>query len=150
MIEKIKDPQFWLIQFDLEALEIKVGPWNSIRWTLKNIHLPRQVEDLFNLQYSLGLILYKDERSDYRFNLSSRNPVLFFVFEMGENEKLVPLRVTASQSCAASFMDGDYHVLSTSMPLSIQAWMEAFMGRHGELIEIKKKKRKGAGRASGN
>lgn len=150
MIDKIKDPQYWLVQFDLDAIEINVGPWNSLRWGLRNIHLPRKQQDLAMTEYALGLILYKDERSDYRFNLSSRNPILFFIFEITENEKLIPLKVTVSQSCASRFMDGDYYVLSQPMPLPIQAWMEAFMGRHGELVEYKKKKRKGTGRASGN
>ncbi|EEY71299.1 hypothetical protein VHA_003158 [Grimontia hollisae CIP 101886] len=47
-------------------------------------------------------------------------------------------------------MDGDYLVQSVPMPLTVQAWMEAFIGRHGELLEVRKKKRKGAGRSNGN
>ena len=46
-------------------------------------------------------------------------------------------------------MDGDYLVLSNEMPLPVQAWIEAYIGRHGELLEVRRKKRKGAGRSSG-
>ncbi|MGF1804438.1 DUF3305 domain-containing protein, partial [Aliivibrio sifiae] len=46
------------------------------------------------------------------------------------------------------YMDGDYVVLSIGMPLPMQAWLEAYIGKHGELIEVRRKKRKGAGRAS--
>lgn len=150
MTEKIKDPEYWRLQFDLKETQVKVGSWESIRWNLINLHLPREKNELSNALYSLALILYKDERTDYRFNLSSRNPLLFFVFEIQEDESLIPIKVTASQSCVARFMDSDYCVLSVPMPLAIQAWMEAFIGRHGEQLEEGRKKRKGAGRASGN
>ncbi|MEZ8026572.1 DUF3305 domain-containing protein [Enterovibrio norvegicus] len=150
MSEIIKDPQQWLLQFDLETTIVTVGRWNTTRWSLVNLHLPKDKKTLSESAYSLPLMLFKDERTDYRFNLSSRDPHLFFIFEVEEDESLKPLQVTASQTGAASFMDGDYLVLSEPMPLPIQAWMEAYIGRHGELLETRKKKRKGAGRASGN
>lgn len=56
--------------------------------------------------------------------------------------------ITASQSLIGQYMDGDYVVLSIGMPLPVQAWLEAFIGKNGELIEVRRKKRKGAGRAS--
>ncbi|MDD1792898.1 DUF3305 domain-containing protein [Enterovibrio makurazakiensis] len=146
----IKDPQYWLMQFDLVSQEVDVGRWKTKRWSIANLHLPREEAERIDSQISMPLELYKDERTDYRFNLSSRDPHLFFVFDVQDDESLKPLKVTAAQSCAASFMDGDYVVLSEPMPLPIQAWMEAFIGRHGELLEVRKKKRRGAGRASGN
>ncbi|TVN11287.1 DUF3305 domain-containing protein, partial [Vibrio cholerae] len=48
------------------------------------------------------------------------------------------------------YMDSDYLVLSADMPLPVQALMEAYIGRHGELLEIRRKKREGAGRSCGN
>ncbi|WP_407330825.1 DUF3305 domain-containing protein [Enterovibrio sp. 27052020O] len=150
MSETIKDPQYWLMQFDLESTDVDIGRWKTKRWSVANLHLPREDSERKDGMISLPLELFKDERTDYRFNLSSRDPHLFFIFEINEDESLKPLKVTASQTCAASFMDGDYLVLSEPMPLPIQAWMEAFIGRHGELLEVRKKKRKGAGRASGN
>jgi hypothetical protein len=57
--------------------------------------------------------------------------------------------LTASQTVAGQYMDGDNQVLSCDMPLAVQAWMEAYIGRHGELLEVRRKKRKGAGRANG-
>lgn len=97
------------------------------------------------------LQLHKDERTDYRFNLSSQQPKLFLVMDNVESgEKPAIQLLTASQSVAAQYMDGDNLVLSNDMPLAVQAWMEAFIGRHGELLEVRRKKRKGAGRANGN
>ncbi|EOD77344.1 hypothetical protein D515_03937 [Grimontia indica] len=150
MTKIIKDPQYWLMQFDLEATEVDVGRWKTKRWSIANLNLPRTEEECSGEQISLPLELFKDERTDYRFNLSSRDPHLFFIFEVEDDESLKPLKVTASQTNAASFMDGDYLVQSVPMPLPVQAWMEAYIGRHGELLEVRKKKRKGAGRASGN
>ncbi|WP_325892167.1 DUF3305 domain-containing protein [Grimontia sp. NTOU-MAR1] len=150
MTKTIKDPQYWLMQFDLEAMEVDVGRWKTRRWSIVNLNLPHTEEECSDTQISLPLELFKDERTDYRFNLSSRDPHLFFIFEVEDDEALKPLQVTASQTHAASFMDGDDLVLSISMPLAVQAWMEAFIGRHGELLEVRKKKRRGAGRASGN
>ncbi|OEE67950.1 hypothetical protein A1OO_19640 [Enterovibrio norvegicus FF-33] len=150
MTEVIKDPQYWLTQFDLESTDVDIGRWKTKRWSVVNLHLPREESERKDDMISLPLELFKDERTDYRFNLSSRDPHVFFIFEVNEDESLKPLKVTASQTSAASFMDGDYLVLSEPMPLPIQAWMEAFIGRHGELLEVRKKKRKGAGRASGN
>ncbi len=81
----------------------------------------------------------------------SQQPKLFLVLDSVDNDdepNIVAL--TASQSVAGQYMDGDYLVLSKEMPLPVQAWMEAYIGRHGELLEQRRKKRKGAGRASGN
>ena len=145
----IKDPQCWRIEFDLKETIVFVEGWQSSRWNLMNLHFPKSTEELSNALYSLDLLLFRDERTDYRFNLSSRNPLLFFVFEICEDESIRPFEITASQTCAARFMDGDYFLISNKMPLPVQAWMEAFIGRHGELLDIGKKKRKGAGRSNG-
>ncbi|AMG29682.1 DUF3305 domain-containing protein [Grimontia hollisae] len=150
MTRIIKDPNCWLIQFDLESTDVAIGRWKTKRWSIVNLNFPKTEDECSDSQISLPLELFKDERTDYRFNLSSRDPHLFFIFEVEEDESLNPLQVTASQSNAASFMDGDYLVQSVPMPLTVQAWMEAFIGRHGELLEVRKKKRKGAGRSNGN
>ena len=149
MTLKIKDPQCWRTEFDLKETIVFVEGWESSQWRLLNVHFPKNPEQLSNAAYSLDLLLFRDERTDYRFNLSSRDPLLFFVFEINEDESIKPFDVTASQSCAARFMDGDYFLISKRMPLPVQAWIEAFIARHGELLDVGKKKRKGAGRSSG-
>lgn len=143
-IEKSED--LWPIEYQLVAHEITTGIWTTTQWQLTGFDLTPS-EDATAVA---ALQLHRDERTDYRFNLSSTQPKLFLVLDNideGETPNLVTL--TASQSVAGQYMDGDYLVLSNDMPLPVQAWMEAFIGRHGELLEQRRKKRKGAGRASG-
>lgn len=138
-----KSENLWTIECQLESRNVGEGRWVTQQWEWKSVDLkPTKANPL-----TLALELYKDERTDYRFNLSSVQPKLFLALE--NLDTLEPVKLTASQSVAASYLDGDYLVLSIEMPLPIQAWMEAFIGRHGELLEQKRKKRKGAGRASG-
>ncbi|WP_104399862.1 DUF3305 domain-containing protein [Vibrio penaeicida] len=138
-----KNENLWTIECQLESHNVGEGRWVTQQWEWKGVNLkPTKPSPL-----TLALELYKDERTDYRFNLSSVQPKLFLALE--NLDTLEPVKLTASQSVAASYLDGDYLVLSIEMPLPIQAWMEAFIGRHGELLEQKRKKRKGAGRASG-
>ncbi|GAB2660444.1 DUF3305 domain-containing protein [Vibrio panuliri] len=142
-----KTESLWPIECEIEAKEISMGKWTTIQQQLIGFNLSpsQQSEQLASLE------LHKDERTEYRFNLSSQQPKLFVVldaFDGEENAKIV--MITASQSVASRFMDGDYLVLSDDMPLVVQAWMEAYIGRHGELLEVRRKKRAGAGRSNGN
>ncbi|MCG9786970.1 DUF3305 domain-containing protein [Vibrio barjaei] len=140
-----KNEHQWPLQIDLSIVEKQVGRWATTQRELDGFQL--EVTDISKPHATLEL--YRDERTDYRFNLSSQNPMLFVVLDSHEETSLTPIMVTASQAVAGSFMDGDYLVLSKPIPLPIQAWMEAFIGRHGELLEVRRKKRKGAGRSSG-
>ncbi len=142
-----KTETVWPIRFRLTARENQVGRWTAFSWTVEDITLAGKAK-LPGLA-CVPLSIHKDERTDYRFNLSSQDPTLFFVCEEDE-EQLIPLLLTASQSVAGSYMDGEYKVLNHKMPLAVQAWIEAFIGRHGEQIEVKRKKNKGKGRSSGN
>ncbi|NLS12596.1 DUF3305 domain-containing protein [Vibrio sp. SM6] len=141
-----KSENIWPMSCQIRDREVQHGIWLARQWELHGFDL----KPALDAPFQAVLQLYLDERADYRFNLSSQYPKLFVVLENLDDgiPKLVAL--TAAQSVAAQFMDGDYLVLSFDMPLPVQAWMEAFIGRHGELIESGKKKRKGKGRASGN
>lgn len=148
-----KTESIWHIECQLISEHIVKKLWTTTQWKLQGFNTrPEQ------LQSNVGLLeLHRDERTDYRFNLNSQIPKLFVVLENLDDESseesvVVPniVTLTASQSVAGQYMDGDYLVLSDDMPLAVQAWMEAYIGRHGELIEVRRKKRKGAGRASGN
>lgn len=149
-----KDESIWPIAFRLVSEEKQVDRWTTLSWTIEDVVLYDQ-DRVHEIDESKGsyerlLTLYRDERTDYRFNLSSQDPHLFIVCEE-ENEQLSPLLITAAQSVASSYMDGDYQVLHIKTPLPVQAWMEAFIGRHGELIEFKRKRCKDKkGRSSGN
>lgn len=142
-----KSEQLWSIGCNLIAHEISTGLWTTTQWQLSGFDLQPESDH----PRLVALQLHRDERTDYRFNLSSKQPKLFLVLDTMESEDEPNLVVlTASQSVAGQYMDGDYLVLSNDMPLAVQAWMEAYIGRHGELLEQRRKKRKGAGRASGN
>ncbi|EGA68915.1 hypothetical protein VISI1226_20964 [Vibrio sinaloensis DSM 21326] len=142
-----KNEQIWSIECDLVSHEISTGIWVTTQWQLAGFNLsPDKVNERVT-----ALQLHRDERTDYRFNLSSQQPKLFLILDNVEEDSQPNIvSLTASQSVAGQYMDGDYLVLSNDMPLPVQAWMEAFIGRHGELLEQRRKKRKGAGRASGN
>ncbi|WP_391090064.1 DUF3305 domain-containing protein [Vibrio sp. NH-UV-68] len=142
-----KDQALWSIECKLVAHEIATGLWTTTQWQLTHFDLqPSELNSLVSI-----LQLHRDERTDYRFNLSSNQPKLFLILDdMDSNQQPTIVTLTASQSVASQYMDGDYLVLSNDMPLAVQAWIEAFIGRHGELLEQRRKKRKGAGRASGN
>ncbi|CAM2890996.1 DUF3305 domain-containing protein [Vibrio mytili] len=143
--EKTEDS--WPLGIELVEHEISTSIWVTTQWQLTGFDLTPSKE---NKRICL-LQLYKDERTDYRFNLSSRQPKLFLVMDnLDSGEQPTIQLITASQSVAARYMDSDNLVLSNAMPLAVQAWMEAFIGRHGELLEVKRKKRNGAGRANGN
>jgi hypothetical protein len=142
-----KTQQSWPIECKLITHEISTGLWTTTQWQLAGFELqPESQHDRV-----VALQLHRDERTDYRFNLSSQQPKLFLVLDtMESDEQPNIVTLTASQSVAGQYMDGDYLVLSNDMPLAVQAWMEAYIGRNGELLEQRRKKRKGAGRASGN
>ncbi|MDF2152211.1 DUF3305 domain-containing protein [Vibrio sp. CAU 1672] len=141
-----KSEQLWPMACELVEQHISRGVWAITQWQLNGFNLSPQ-DDTEN---RCLLELYRDERTDYRFNLSSQQPKLFLVMENNDTDEMPNLLLlTASQNVAGQYMDGDYLVLSAGMPLPVQAWMEAFIGRNGELLEVRRKKRKGAGRASG-
>ncbi|MGR5266155.1 DUF3305 domain-containing protein [Vibrio astriarenae] len=144
--ENEKTDTSWAIGVLRVEHEIKTGIWTTTQWTLDGFNLnpePNEI-DVCLLQ------LHKDERTDYRFNLSSQQPKLFLIMDnVDSGERPTIQLLTASQTVAGQYMDGDNQVLSCDMPLAVQAWMEAYIGRHGELLEVRRKKRKGAGRANG-
>lgn len=150
-----KSQQCWPLSCRLSVNPVSVGRWSMPQWQLDGFNLRPHPLDL-NV---VPLNLFKDERGEYRFNLSSTRPKLFVVLDsdgltetsegIHQGLRAPVVCVTAAQNVAASYMDGDYVVLSDEMPLPVQAWIEAFIGRHGELLDVRRKKRKGAGRASG-
>ncbi len=145
--ESHKTEDLWQIAAKLQPYEVRGGIWTTTQWQLTGFELnPSQ-----NAHNICQLQLYRDERTDYRFNLSSQQPKLFLVMDHPECDAPPVIQtVTASQTVAARYMDGDNLVLSNNMPFAVQAWIEAFIGRHGELLELKRKKYKGAGRSHDN
>ncbi|MGE6159622.1 DUF3305 domain-containing protein [Aeromonas salmonicida] len=137
-------PQRWL-QLELKAIDSQIGRWQSRRFEIAALH-PAQPEAVG----ALPLTLFRDERGDYRFNLSSGSPRLFVtgtVTGSRVDNGFVADGLTLSQTVAAAYMDGERQVLSCPLPEALQAWVEAFIGRHGELLEARRKGKKGKGRA---
>ncbi|GAD89315.1 MULTISPECIES: DUF3305 domain-containing protein [Vibrio] len=140
----MKTEDNWPVRCQIILHQTQNSKWQTSNWQVDEIFLDPCASDL---GVESEIQLFKDERTDYRFNLNSDNPKLFVVLE-NDIETLSLVSVTVSQSVAGSYLDGDYLVLSVDLPLPVQVWMEAYLARHGELIEHKRKKRKGAGRAS--
>ncbi|MGL4249118.1 MAG: DUF3305 domain-containing protein [Aeromonas sp.] len=137
-------PQRWL-QLELKAIDSQIGRWQSRRFEIVALH-PAEPE----AAGALPLTLFRDERGDYRFNLSSGSPRLFVtgsVTGSRVDSGFVADGLTLSQTVAAAYMDGERQVLSCPLPEALQAWVEAFIGRHGELLEARRKGKKGKGRA---
>lgn len=137
-------PQRWLL-LELKAIDSQVGRWQSRRFEIVALH-PAEPE----AAGALPLTLFRDERGDYRFNLSSGSPRLFVtgtVTGSRVDNGFVADGLTLSQTVAAAYMDGERQVLSCPLPEALQAWVEAFIGRHGELLEARRKGKKGKGRA---
>ncbi|GGX78752.1 hypothetical protein GCM10007160_02520 [Litchfieldella qijiaojingensis] len=129
------------LSFDLASESRQVKGFTTTHWRVVELQPGERGP------WALDLQLYLTERAAYRFNLSARTPRLFVrCGEAGQAPR--PSAITASQEVAASWLDGEQQVLEADMPLAIQAWLEAYLARHGEAPpEGGKKKRKGAGRA---
>lgn len=95
----VKSEEFWSMECGLVSHEITTGVWLTTQWQLTGFNLQ---PDSFNERVAT-LQLHRDERTDYRFNLSSQQPKLFLVVDIVEDEqhpKIVTL--TASQSAAVN------------------------------------------------
>jgi hypothetical protein len=98
-----KTEQRWPIECRVEAKQVQSGRWSVTQWDLQALDThPKQESD-----WVLPLDLFRDERTDYRFNLSSQQPKLFLAAEE-QDDQLTPVSLTASQTIAGNFLDGDY------------------------------------------
>ena len=158
----------WPVLVHLRKTRVSSGRWEVDSWSLAGVDSDRdnpgaqicfeRVEASQGAPESsetfcwrgLSLVLYRDERDAYRFNLSSSNPRLFVNCNADDDGFMEPQVVTASQDVAASYMDGgEEDVFSIAMPLAIQCWIEAFIARHGEpdmMLGKSRRRRHGGGR----
>jgi len=129
------------LSFALDSETRRVKGFATTRWRIVDL-APGDAGP-----WVLPLQLYLTERAAYRFNLTGGVPRLF-VRAGDAGAPPHPSALTASQDVAAAWLDGEQQVLEVAMPLAIQAWLEAYLARHGEAPdEGRKKKRQGAGRA---
>lgn len=128
----------WPLWVRLEKSVSLSRGWQSIHWQVAEVsHQPLQHPDAC----PMPLQLYRDERSAYRFNLSSQAPKLFVICEECE-ETMRPRIISACQDQAADYMDAGQPVLDIPMPAAIHAWIEAFMAHHGEWVDPRDAKRR--------
>lgn len=113
--------------------------WESVHWQVAEIsQQPLEQPAATRLE----LQLFRDERSAYRFNLSSEAPKVFVICREVENLEWVPHKITVCQDVAADSMDAGQPVLDIPMPTAIHAWVEAFMAHHGEWVDPREANRR--------
>ncbi|WP_426416351.1 DUF3305 domain-containing protein [Aestuariirhabdus sp. LZHN29] len=131
------DEEIYPLKVAMIKTERHVGPWLTASWACELVPADAPTPENATTCARLQLQLHRDERAAYRFNLSSRAPKLFVVCDIDDDsddeDALHPLRVSASQDLASSYMDGgEEDVFSAPMPPAVLCWIEAFMARHGE------------------
>ncbi len=75
------------------------------------------------------LELHRDEAEGYYLNVSAEHPRVFVLWRM-EDERALPLFVTASTEEASRWMDGGHSVDSVPMPAQIFAWVGEYVERN--------------------
>lgn len=129
----------WCLWVYLDKQETLSRGWPSINWEVAEV--ARQQPDRPEAQ-ALWLLLHRDERMAYRFNLSSESPRLFVICEDITVDERVPRKLTLAQDVAADYMDAGQPVLSIPMPVAITVWLESFMSHHGEIEDPRAHKRR--------
>ncbi len=128
----------WSLWVSLDKQETVSRGWPSINWEVAEIAQQTDREDAV----AIWLMLHRDERMAYRFNLSSEAPRLFVICEDLNAELRLPRKLTLAQDVAADYMDAGQPVLSIPMPAPIKVWLEAFMAHHGEVEDPRAGKRR--------
>ncbi len=75
------------------------------------------------------LVLHRDEAEGYYLNVSSSSPRVFVLWRM-EEERGIPLQVTASYDEAGRWLDGGHSVDSVPMPPEIFAWVGEYVEKN--------------------
>ncbi len=72
------------------------------------------------------LELHRDETEGYYQNVAASDPRVFVLWRM-DDDKALPLQVTASSDEAARWLDGGHSVDGVAMPAEIYAWVGAYV-----------------------
>lgn len=83
-----KTDSAWPLACNLEPRLVSRGRWQTTQWMLHGFSLTPEAQS----QYVATLHLYRDERTDYRFNLSSQAPKLFWLPK-------IRLKISRLKSC---------------------------------------------------
>lgn len=77
------------------------------------------------------LVIHRDETEGYYLNVSSGSPRIFVLWRMDEeNEKAIPLQVTASYYEGGRWLDGGNSVDGVTMSPSIFAWVGEYVEKN--------------------
>ena len=74
----------------------------------------------------LPLVLRKDEAEGYFLNISTGDPRVFVMWRP-ENERAVPMEVSASYNEASTWMDASDQVDPAPMDAALAAWVEEYV-----------------------
>ncbi len=125
MRERIGHP--WQ-EFSWHATEAIPGAPDVTEWRLL-----RQSETRTTyLAGTLPLDLYPGETTDYRHNLSQRQPMIYIVLRSDASDAERPIRpfhLTASPAEAQDYLDGDELVEAVPMPEGVAAWLRDYVAR---------------------
>lgn len=101
----------------------EVGDWRLLR--------ENEAEAVY-LATPLTIDLYPGETTDYRHNLSQRQPVVFVVLRRDEANSERPVRPFHATVCPAEaqdYLDGDELVETVPMPDVVAAWLRDYVDR---------------------
>src|SRR5258705_2573073 len=77
------------------------------------------------------LAIHRDETEGYYLNVSSGSPRIFVLWRMDEeNERGIPLQVTASYYEGGRWLDGGNSVDSVTMPPAVFAWVGDYVEKN--------------------
>lgn len=115
-------------EFSWHATEAIPGAPVAAEWRL----LHRGETETAYLAATLSLELYPGETTDYRYNLSQREPMIYVVLRRDEDDGERPVRpfhVTVSPVEAQDYLDGDDVVDAVPMPVAVAAWLRDYVSR---------------------
>lgn len=75
----------------------------------------------------LPLRLQPDQTDDYIYNITSRSPMLFLICTSDEQNRPVPLHVSADQDDGVAAIEVDEIVFESPMPGPVLGWIQAYV-----------------------
>lgn len=114
--------------------------WESVVWEPWSVlesdepaSEPRMLVDRPGVQQwfhpGFPLVIHRDEIEGYYMNVSSGSPRVFVLWRMDEDRGL-PLQVTASYDEGGRWMDGGNSVDSVTMPPQVFAWIGEYVEKN--------------------
>lgn len=111
--------------------------WESVLWEPWSVlesgepkgpprRLVEQADFAQWLHPGFELVLHRDEAEGYYLNVSSGSPRVFVLWRM-EDERGLPLQVTASYDEGGRWLDGGHSVDGVAMPPEIFAWVGEYV-----------------------